>query len=119
VSNVTSTTGFVSPNAYAPAPNWGAAPGQGVLMPLPLAGVTIAAGSTGLMSQQPAWSTAQPVVNPPTRSEHFGVLQRTDHDNGAVPFLTRLRSGLVPDSVLDELALDPEVRGAWSVERGA
>ena len=80
------------------------------LMPLAPAGVTITPVSTGLMSQQPAWSTAQPVVNAPTSSEHSVVLQRTDHGNVPVPFVTRPRTGLVPDSVLDELASDAVLR---------
>jgi len=89
------------------------------LMPLPLSGVTIAPASPGLMSRQPAWSMAQPAVDTSTRSEHIVLLQPTDHDNEPVAFVTRLRSGLVPNPVLDELASDPEVRGAWSVEREA
>jgi len=76
------------------------------LTPLPPAAVTIAPASTGLMSLQPAWSTAQPVANTPTRSEHSVFLQRTDHDNAPVPFLTRPRTGFVTDSVLNELASD-------------
>jgi len=74
------------------------------LMPLPVARVTIAPASPVLMARQPASSPAQPVVNTPTISEHFFLPQPTDHDSESVPFLTRLRSGRVPDSVLDELA---------------
>ncbi len=76
------------------------------LMPLPLAGAAIAPASPGLMSRQPAWSTAQAVVNSPTIPEHFVFLKRTDHDNEHVPFLTKNRTGLVVDSVLGELASD-------------
>ncbi|MFI5459371.1 MAG: choice-of-anchor Q domain-containing protein [Isosphaerales bacterium] len=76
------------------------------LTPLPPAGFTITPSSTGLMSPQPAWVTAQPMANTPTRSEHDVFLQRTDHDNEPGPFVTRHRSGLVLDSVLNELASD-------------
>jgi len=78
--------------------------GPAGLMPLPQAGAPV---STGFMSQQPAWSTAQAVVKVPTRSEHSAVLRRTQLDTSPAPFSTRLRASLVPDSVLDELASDP------------
>jgi hypothetical protein len=69
-------------------------------------GLTITPVSTGLMSQPRTWSTAQPVMNAPARSERFAVLERPDRGNVAVLSLTRPRPALVTDSVLNELASD-------------
>ncbi len=89
------------------------------LMPLVPADVTIAPVSTGLASRQPAWSTAQAAVKVPTSSELSAVLQRADLDIASVPSATKPPTGLVPDSVLDELTSDVvlvpgEGRGDWS-----
>jgi hypothetical protein len=45
------------------------------LTPLAPAAVALAPVAAGLMSHQPAWSTAQPAVNAATGSEHSVVLQ--------------------------------------------
>ena len=87
---------------FNPAPNLS----PGGLMHLPLAGLTVTSVATNFMSGQPGWSTAQPMVNGPTTSDHFVALQRTDHDNVPVPSLTRFQTGLVPDSVLDDMATE-------------
>ena len=70
--------------------------------------------STDFTSRQPVASTAQPVVNAPASSAHSVVIQRLDHDNAPVPFLAKPRTGLVPDSVLDELASDAVLVRGWS-----
>ncbi|MFI5458602.1 MAG: beta strand repeat-containing protein, partial [Isosphaerales bacterium] len=68
--------------------------------------------------RQPAGPTAEPVVDDQTGSEHSAVAHGTDwgNEDGFIP--TKSRTGLVPDSVLDELASDPEVRGARCGVRG-
>jgi len=97
-ANQTPTTGFFSQSGHALGLSAGANLSPGGLMPLPPNGVTLIPVSTGLMSQ--------PVVHTPTSSEHFVELQRTDRDDELGLILTRLRTGLPPDSVLDELASD-------------
>jgi hypothetical protein len=96
----TTSTLIAAGIAFGPATNLSAA----ALMPLPPAAVAITPVSTDLVLQQPGWSTAQPVVNPPASSEHSVVILRTDRANMPGSFLKSLRAGLVLDSVLDEIA---------------
>ena len=77
------------------------------LTPLPPAGVGMTPVATSFISQQPAWSTVQPVVIAPTNSERFVVLQRADLDIVAVPSATKPPTGLVLERVLEELAFEP------------
>ena len=76
-------------------------------MPLVPAGDTITTASIRVESTQTVWSTAHPVVNSSAASERSVVLGRTD--DYPVRSLTRHRTGLVPDFVLDELTCDPVI----------
>jgi hypothetical protein len=75
-------------------------------MPLAPTGASITPFATGLTLGQPGWSTAQPILNAPTSSEHSVVLPRTDHGGVPAPLSRGHRAGVVPDSVLDDLTSD-------------
>ncbi len=80
---------------------------------MPPAAVAMTPVTTGAMSQQPAWSTAQAVFSGPTTFEHFAVLQRIDPDNKPVPFVTRHWASQVLESVLDDLTADTVLVRRW------
>jgi hypothetical protein len=80
------------------------------------AGVTIAPTTGRLMAAKPTWTTAQPAaVRSPIAYAQPGGLPGTDrfHLDGLI--VAGTRSGLVADSVLDELATDSVLRRsrAW------
>ncbi|MFI5455600.1 MAG: hypothetical protein ACHRXM_09125 [Isosphaerales bacterium] len=77
-------------------------------------GLTITPVSTGLMSQPRAWSTAQPVLNAPARSERVVVLERADREHVADLAIMKPRPAPVTDSVLNELASDAVLVRTWN-----
>ncbi len=83
-------------------------------MPLAPTGASITPFATGLTLGQPGWSTAQPILNAPTSSEHSVVLPRTDHGGVPAPLSRGHRAGVVPDSVLDELISDTVLVRGWT-----
>jgi hypothetical protein len=91
-------TGFAS----GPATNYSAAG----LAPSPSTGVAFNSVSTGLTTQQPGWSTAHGIVDAPTGFEHDLVTQPTHLGSVPGPVLTKRGAVFVPDSVLDELAVE-------------
>jgi len=119
VSNVTSTTGFVAPNGFAPASNWGATPSPAGLMPLPLAAVA-SSGQGSVVSSQ---GSNEPPIRPfgppsPTRGEAESRISiASTRNEEAIADPIRLRTDLATDSVLDELAHDLiRVRGWKAAE---
>jgi hypothetical protein len=66
------------------------------------------------MSQHSVRSTAQAIVNSPTTFRITVVLDRADHSKVPVVSLTRPRTALVPDSILNELASDVVLVRDWS-----
>ena len=76
------------------------------IMPLAPVAVSITPVSTGFTLQQPAWSTARPVVDGRTGSEDSIALQRTDREEAQGAFLTKPSTALVLGSILDELTVE-------------
>jgi hypothetical protein len=112
--NVIPSTGFSSPSWTATAPSSAPNPGPAGLMPLLPAGVA-ASGPWSAVSGPLPFAGGQ--VSSPAGSEPSRMFQETDSAPERGRLLTESgRSGLVPDSALDELADDATT---WRGRRGA
>ena len=108
-------TGHNSPDGSAQVLGWGTNSSPAGVASRPTAGATLAPTSNGHVAAMIARSTAQPETGTPMAHEPPSGYPTTARQVPDILVQARSRMGLVPDSVLDELAADPAL---WPAQRG-
>ncbi len=104
--------GHVSPDGSAQVLAWGTNSSLAGGTSQPTAGATLAPVSNGHVAPMIAWSTAKPRTGTPIAYEQSSGFPTTARQGPDILVQARYRMGLVPDSILDELAADPALRPA-------
>ena len=108
-------TGHVSPDGSAQVLGWGTNSSPAGVASQPTAGATLAPISNGHAAPMIARSTAQPGTGTAIAYEQPSGFPTTARQGPDILVRARSRMGLVPDSVLDELAADPAL---WPARQG-
>ncbi len=114
-SAVGPATGHVSPDGSAQVLGWGTNASPAGVASQPATGAPIAPASNGHMTPTINGSTVQPKTGTSIAYEQSGGFPTTARPATDILVPVKSRMGLVPDSVLDELAADPAL---WPAQPG-